>query len=77
MANTFLTKVEPYILSDDKFLRDFALKTLDNCQLGTEQSFFYALQALDKLVPHPMINRIIPYTKHMPVTENVLCIRNN
>jgi len=40
--------------------------------LGTEQTLFCALQALDKLEPHPMINPIIPYTKHMPVTENVL-----
>ncbi|WP_269321863.1 SEC-C metal-binding domain-containing protein [Oceanobacillus salinisoli] len=72
MGNTFLAKVEPYILSDDKFLRDFALFTLDNSQLGTEQTFFYALQALDKLEPHPMMNPILPYTKHMPVTENVL-----
>ncbi|GAB3061619.1 SEC-C metal-binding domain-containing protein [Virgibacillus ainsalahensis] len=72
MANTFLATVEPYILSDDKLLRNFTLHTLNNSQLGTEQTFFCALQALDKLEPHPMINPIIPYTKHMPVTENVL-----
>ncbi|SET47992.1 SEC-C motif-containing protein [Oceanobacillus limi] len=72
MTNSFLATVERYILSDDKFLRDFALRTLNNSHLGTEQTFLYALKAMDKLEPHPMTNSIIPRTKHMPVTENVL-----
>lgn len=72
MVNTFLTSVEPYILSDDKFLRDFALQTLNNAHLGTEHTFFNALQAMDKLEPHPKINAIIPHTTNMPVTENIL-----
>lgn len=72
MSDTFLEKVEPFILSDDKFLRDFALHTLNNAQLGTEQTFFSALQALDKLEPHPMMNTIISRTRHFPITENIL-----
>lgn len=72
MSTTFLATVEPYILSNDKFLRDFALETLNNSYLGTEQTFLAALEALDKLEPHPMINPIIPRTKNMPITENVL-----
>jgi len=35
---TFIEKVEPYILSDDKFLRDFALRAINDSYLGREQT---------------------------------------
>ena len=71
MSQTFLNKVEPFILSDDHIIRDFALHALHDAHLGTEQTFFKALQALDKLEPNRMRNKILPYTTHIPVTEKM------
>lgn len=72
MPNKFLETVEPHILSDDKFVRNFALRVLNTAHLGSEQTFFLAFQALDKLPHHPLVNTILPYTKQIPLTENVL-----
>lgn len=69
---SFIEKVEPYILSDDKALRDFALQTIDYSYLGREQTLFYALEALDKIPPNQITNPILPFTKNTKITENVL-----
>ncbi|WP_226670450.1 YecA family protein [Metabacillus litoralis] len=69
---TFLEKVQPYILSDDKVLRSFALTTIDKSYLGTEHTFFLAFEAMDKLPITPMVNKIIPYTSKIPFTEKML-----
>ncbi|RLL46940.1 hypothetical protein D8M04_07015 [Oceanobacillus piezotolerans] len=68
----FLNKVEPYILSDDITIRDFALEAIENSFLATEDTFMLAFQALDKLPPNQMSNPIIPFTRNAPVTEKVL-----
>ncbi|GGH86462.1 hypothetical protein JOD43_003480 [Pullulanibacillus pueri] len=69
---SFLEKVEPYILSDYKFLRKFALESIHSSYLGTEQTYFYALEALDKLPVHKVKNSIMPYVRNIPITENIL-----
>ncbi|MBM7606318.1 preprotein translocase subunit SecA [Metabacillus crassostreae] len=69
---TFLEKVEPYILSDNELLRSFALSNINKSYLGTEKTFFLALEAMDKLPITPMVNKIIPYTSKIPFTETML-----
>ncbi|WP_281279545.1 SEC-C metal-binding domain-containing protein [Aquibacillus sediminis] len=69
---TFSQQIEPHILSDDKYVRDFALKTIHTGRLGNEHTFSLAFQALDRIPIDPMVNPIIPYTKNLPITENVL-----
>lgn len=68
----FLEKVEPYILNDNELLRSFALSTINNSYLGTEKTFFLALEALDKQPINPMVNKIIPFTSKIPFTETML-----
>ncbi|WP_067726067.1 SEC-C metal-binding domain-containing protein [Oceanobacillus damuensis] len=68
----FLEKVEPFIISDDKHVRDFVLEAIDRAYLGTEHTFLLALQAMDKLTPDSNVNPIVPYTRNLPVTEKVL-----
>ncbi len=69
---SFLEKVEPYIVSDDKFLRYFALDAIETSHFGSEHTFFLALEALNKLPANARTNPIIPHTRNCPVTESVL-----
>lgn len=72
VSMSFIQKVEPYILSDDKFVRDFALHTINASHLGTENSFLLALKAMDKIGDNSPTNPIVPYTRNLPITEKVL-----
>lgn len=69
---SFVEKVEPYILSNDKHVREFALEAIETSYLGTETSFLNALEAMDKLPAKVRSNPIIPFTRNFPITERVL-----
>ncbi|TLS38604.1 SEC-C metal-binding domain-containing protein [Pseudalkalibacillus caeni] len=69
---SFLDKVEPLILSHDKTLRSFALQVIDKGYLGTEQTFFYAMQAVDQQPIHPLKNSVIPYVRNIPYTNRMV-----
>lgn len=69
---SFVEKVQPYILSDDKHVSEFALKAIEKSYLGTEQTFLNALKAVDKLPAKIRSNPIIPFTRNLPVTARIL-----
>ena len=68
----FLNKLEPFILSQDETLRFYALEVIDKSHLGTEETFFKALEALDQLPIDPMKNKIVPYLRKIPLTERMV-----
>ncbi|WP_010648005.1 SEC-C metal-binding domain-containing protein [Oceanobacillus massiliensis] len=68
----FLDMVEPFIVSDDKHVRDFALEAIERSYTGSEKTFLLALQAMGKVRPDFRANPIIHYTRNLPVTEKVL-----
>lgn len=67
-----INKLEPFILSQDETLRSFALQVIDKSHLGTEETFFKALEALDQLPIDPMKNKIVPYLRNIPLTERMV-----
>ncbi len=69
---SFLNKVQPFILSQDKILRSFALQVIDKSYMGTEETFFTALEALDQQPINPVKNSIIPYVRNIPFTERMV-----
>ncbi|MHA6250809.1 SEC-C metal-binding domain-containing protein [Oceanobacillus sp. CAU 1775] len=72
MSDSFLDIVEPYILSDDSLLRDFALDSIKSARIGSEETFHYILEALDKVEPNAMVNRVLPYASNISITESML-----
>lgn len=67
----FLEKVQPYITSDNNTLRNFSLQVIENSHLGTEETFFLALEALDKVTPNALTNPVLPYTRNIPITDTI------
>ncbi|MBS2967602.1 hypothetical protein J9317_02300 [Metabacillus sp. KIGAM252] len=58
----FLKTLQPFILSEDPILQDFALKKIDDARLGNDETFHLALDANDKNTPNNQTNTILPYT---------------
>ncbi|MTH54245.1 hypothetical protein GKZ89_12610 [Bacillus mangrovi] len=63
----FLKTIQPYILSKDPIIQDFAMHTIDKARLGNEETFHLALDANDQNIPQKMTNKILPYTKHYQI----------
>ncbi|KZZ84129.1 YecA family protein [Bacillus sp. SJS] len=65
----FLKTIQPYILSKDPIIQDFAMDTIDKSRLGNEETFHLALDANDKNIPQKMTNKILPYTQHYQIGQ--------
>lgn len=72
--DTYLKRVEPYILSEDPILQGFALRVLDRIYLATEDTYMKGLEANDRAWHLPYQNTILPYLKSYPLNDKILSL---
>ncbi len=69
MTKQFLEKIQPYILSEDPHVQDFALRVIHDGHLGDDDTFLLALEANDRNEPKALFNNIIPRTSNIRIGE--------
>jgi hypothetical protein len=63
--NPFLERVEPFLLSEDPFVRQYAVRTLENSYLATPDTFLIALQS-HEIYPN-LSESVLPRADFMPI----------
>ena len=63
--NPFLERVQPFLLSEDPFVRQSALRTIENSYLATPETFLIALQS-HEIYPNTT-ECVLPRADFMPV----------
>jgi hypothetical protein len=71
---SFLKRVEPYLLSEDKCLQRFGFRVLDHAYLATEKTYLMGLEANDRAEHRPGTNTILPYLLSYPLNDEILSL---